>query len=268
MGFIYKITNIKNGHSYVGQTRRTVEQRWKEHQYYYEGCIKLQRAIKKYGIESFKVETLEQCDDSELDDREKYWISYYDTFNNGYNLTLGGQQGGYKYNYEAIVEDYLKTKNVQQTAKNIGCSYHTVDMALEIYSIDKESWEKSIEMIDPKTKKVLKTFSTMTEAAEYLNGQVGTISGAVSGYRDSAYGYYWRKVGEEKEFPDSIPRNYTNQLIIQLDKDSEEELNRFNSIAEANRFLNKKENNGGIKNVLSGRAKTAHGYKWKRIFKV
>lgn len=266
MGYIYKITNINNGKSYIGQTKRTVEQRWKEH-LYDEKNILLIRAMKKYGVESFKIETIEQCTDCELDNREIYWISYYDTYNNGYNLTLGGNTGC-KFNYEDIVKEYLKTKNIAQTSKNIGCCHATVVMALNANNIDIEKWEKAVEMIDPKTKKVLKTFSTITEAAEYLNGQIGTISGAISGYRDSAYGYYWRRVGEEKEFPDSIPRTYTNQIIVQLDKDSEEEINRFNSIAEANRFLNKNENNGGIKNALNGRAKTAHGYKWKRIFRV
>lgn len=88
-GFIYKITNKVNGKSYIGQTRYTVEFRWRQHQHKKDDTY-FHNAIHKYGSANFTVETLEECDYKNLDSREIFYIAKYDTFNNGYNLTIGG----------------------------------------------------------------------------------------------------------------------------------------------------------------------------------
>lgn len=89
MGKIYLITNQVNGKQYVGQTRLTLESRFKSH------CRKdkiesmaIRAAINKYGKENFTIELLEETTD--LDDRETYYIEKYDTYKNGYNNTIGG----------------------------------------------------------------------------------------------------------------------------------------------------------------------------------
>lgn len=48
-------------------------------------------AICKYGIENFDFSILEQCNIEQLDEKERYWIAYYDSYNNGYNRTPGGK---------------------------------------------------------------------------------------------------------------------------------------------------------------------------------
>ena len=88
-GFIYKVTNKVTGKSYIGQTRNTVEFRWRQH-YNAKDNKYFHRAIQKYGKDQFEVSTIEQCDVSKLDEREIYWINHYDTFNNGYNMAKGG----------------------------------------------------------------------------------------------------------------------------------------------------------------------------------
>lgn len=88
-GFIYKITNKVNGKSYIGQTRYTVEFRWRQHQYKKDNSY-FHNAIHKYGVENFIVETIEECNVEDLNSREIFYIAKYDTFNNGYNLTIGG----------------------------------------------------------------------------------------------------------------------------------------------------------------------------------
>lgn len=92
---IYKITNLINGQSYIGQSV-DIEKRWlKERQsafnvnnssYNYPIFC----AFRKYGIDNFQFEVLEECLRNQLNEREKYWIAQYDTFYNGYNQTLGG----------------------------------------------------------------------------------------------------------------------------------------------------------------------------------
>lgn len=88
-GFIYKVTNKVTGKSYIGQTRNTVEFRWRQH-YKAKDNKYFHRAIQKYGKENFEVTTLEKVKVELLNDREIYYINKYNTFNNGYNLTKGG----------------------------------------------------------------------------------------------------------------------------------------------------------------------------------
>lgn len=94
---IYKITNQINQKVYIGQAQ-DIQRRWRNHRTDAKNCTKpeilknpLYQDIKKYGIDNFIFEIIEICSLKELDDKEKYWISYYDSFNNGYNRTEGGQ---------------------------------------------------------------------------------------------------------------------------------------------------------------------------------
>ena len=96
---IYKITNKINGHCYIGQSI-CIEKRWKDHRiaafntndpsYDYP----LYRAFRKYGIDNFVWEVLEQVENTSLDEKEIYYISLYNSFENGYNQTPGGSSGG------------------------------------------------------------------------------------------------------------------------------------------------------------------------------
>ena len=88
-GLIYKITNKVNEKAYIGQTRYTVEFRWKQHQFKKDKTY-FHNAIHKYGAENFTVEVLEECNIEDLNNREIFYIAKFDTFKNGYNLTIGG----------------------------------------------------------------------------------------------------------------------------------------------------------------------------------
>lgn len=87
--YIYKITNNLNGKSYIGLKSKTVEE---SKDYYGSGKL-INQSIDKYGKENFTKEILERDieDHQYLNDREIYWIERFNTFNNGYNLTKGGQ---------------------------------------------------------------------------------------------------------------------------------------------------------------------------------
>ena len=92
---IYSITNVVTGDMYIGQTIQDFEKRWKSHisalnrgnhdnEY-------LQRSWNKYGEDAFKFKAIHYCDELDiLNDLEKYYIKKYDTYNNGFNMTEGG----------------------------------------------------------------------------------------------------------------------------------------------------------------------------------
>jgi len=85
-GYIYLTKNLINGDSYIGKHKGI-----KLDENYYGSGIWIQNAIKKHGRENFVNGIIEYCySPEELDRRESYWVSFYDTFNNGYNLTIGG----------------------------------------------------------------------------------------------------------------------------------------------------------------------------------
>ena len=89
---IYKVTNKINGKVYIGQSV-DIGRRWRQHMTA-EDDIYFHKAIQKYGVENFEWEVIEKCKKSELDERESYWIEYYDSFNKGYNCTRGGEGVG------------------------------------------------------------------------------------------------------------------------------------------------------------------------------
>ena len=92
---IYKITNLINNNAYIGLSIN-IEKRWKEHIERSQNISNkeydkvLYKAFRKYGIDNFKFEILEECKSEELKEKEIYWIQYYNTFHCGYNSTPGG----------------------------------------------------------------------------------------------------------------------------------------------------------------------------------
>ena len=110
-GIIYVHINKINGKAYVGQTVQTLRNRWfKGH---YSTCTHFYNAILKYGWDNFEHKVLEcGLNKEELDDREKYWIEYFDSVNNGYNIRLGGSN-------QALTEEHKK-KIQESNAKTLG----------------------------------------------------------------------------------------------------------------------------------------------------
>lgn len=101
---IYKITNKINNHSYIGMSNN-IERRWKEHiQKSNHPCkpdefkSALYNAFRKYKVENFSFDIIEECAQKDLKEREIFWIQYYNTYNNreDYNETPGGDSIGEK----------------------------------------------------------------------------------------------------------------------------------------------------------------------------
>jgi len=91
---IYCIENIINGKKYIGQSK-DVGQRLYGHKSDSKNTDShLYRSIKKHGWENFKITTIKECDISQLDYFEKYYIKKFKTYKKefGYNKTMGGTE--------------------------------------------------------------------------------------------------------------------------------------------------------------------------------
>lgn len=114
---IYRITNQINGKVYIGQSV-DIARRWKDHRKAINSDLPLYRAMRKYGKDNFIFEVIEECSQKELDEKEIYWIKFYDSLNpdKGYNLSSGGSNGSHfgKLNYETLkqVKDLLKNSDI------------------------------------------------------------------------------------------------------------------------------------------------------------
>ena len=94
---IYKITNMKNDKVYIGQAV-DIYKRWCEHCKAGLGIDtpqgnKLYAAMLEDGLENFTFELLEECPREELNRKEAYYISLYNSVQYGYNSTKGNING-------------------------------------------------------------------------------------------------------------------------------------------------------------------------------
>lgn len=86
---IYKITNLVNNKIYIGKDTTS------DPNYFGSGLL-ISRSLKKYGVENFIKEVIDETDDyNELSKKEIYWISYYKSTDRkiGYNISPGGDGG-------------------------------------------------------------------------------------------------------------------------------------------------------------------------------
>ena len=168
MAHIYKITNILNDKGYVGRTEKDPQERFKGHLYAARtgGPMVISRAIRKYGVENFKFEVLEECSIEDQYIRESQLIEKYDTFRNGYNSSLGGEGAG-------------------------------AGIKRERGAVHPDA--KAVDQYDLKGK-YLCTYDSMGEGA-YASGarekiSVTSINSCIKGITFQAFGYRWALKGE------------------------------------------------------------------------
>lgn len=138
-GIIYKITNKVNNKSYIGQTRYTIEFRWRQHLHKKDNTY-FHNALHKYGAENFTIDILEECDVNHLNEREMFYIAKYDTFNNGYNLTLGGDGN----------KRVLLTDSQYDEIKELYLSGFSAYKISELFNVDKSTIIKILKGLDVK----------------------------------------------------------------------------------------------------------------------
>lgn len=176
MAYIYKITNDINNKIYIGKTENSIEKRFKEHcsDAFRDRNEKrpLYTAMRKYGVEYFHIELIEETDSPE--EREIYWIGYYDGYTKGYNATKGGD-GKLLYNHNLIISKLKEGKYAKEIAKEIGCCIDIVYQVaknnnIELKNKGNENFiqkRKSISAFSKQNNQFLQSFESTAAAAKW-----------------------------------------------------------------------------------------------------
>lgn len=189
MCVIYKYTSPENK-SYIGQTIKTPKQRAGVNGRDYKNCHYFYEAIEKFGFDSLKLEILEECERDKLDERERYWIAYYNTvYPNGYNATIGGQKNTqtwskkvYQFSQDGkLIKEY---NSLTEAAEENKCNVSSLSEVCNGRKVTCLGYFWSYENISPKPKKnyrnkkiyqfdengyLIKEFETVANAAHYNN---------------------------------------------------------------------------------------------------
>lgn len=266
MGYIYKITNNVNGKIYIGQTRVTEPQRWQQHVWHAynnsdNDSLLLCRAIRKYGKENFTRTIVEECDNWFLNEREKYWIKYFDSTNHniGYNVAEGGE-GHFKYSDEEILKAYTDYDSITKASEATGITRGQISKRLQAMGID-TSHDVSVCQYDIQGN-FIKEYSTMAEAAKETSTPL----------------YYIREQGVYNKFlwlhkhNTQTPQERLSQLSnlahdlldIQQYNELGELVAEFSNASEASKKTGI--NISSIKAASSGRQVSAGGFLWVRVY--
>lgn len=221
---IYKITNKVNNKKYIGKSIH-IEQRWKEH-LKGKGSKDLYKDILYYGKENFIFEILEVCKEDLLNQKEEYWIKYYDSFHQGYNKNQGGDnvehatcktqkqifcydlEGNFVASYKSLSEAEKETKipnsNISKAARGEGrkragnylWSYNKVN-SMPKYTRGNGSSKRDFSYLQKKVYQfdknnvLLNSFSSIKEASDKTNTNYNSIGMVCNGKRKIAGGFIW-----------------------------------------------------------------------------
>lgn len=205
MGYIYKIVNDINSKVYVGQTTYTLEDRFKQHLFSarHQAPYKLYRAMNKYGIEHFHIMLIEECPNDELNIKEAYWIGKYNSFNNGYNCTLGGD-GVQKYNHNEMLKLWNEGYPLIYIAKKYNAHPDVVGKIIRSFGVTKEEIyhrgtgnnRKVIAQYD-KQGNLIKIYPSGSEAARQTGNRQTNISKCCLGKTKTCGGYIWKYIDDK-----------------------------------------------------------------------
>ena len=282
MGYIYLITNLENQKRYVGQTVNTILHRWRDHvDEAYEGNKSnslLHRAIIKYGASSFSIEQLEECQDKDLNEKEKYYIKEYDTYythNKGYNMTWGGE-GVTKYSDEEILYLWNQGYRNCEIARLLGAKENTI--SLRIKAIIGENAAR-VRYADSKKISIIqydlygnyvKEWDCATSAEKELGLSSGSISRCCNKQRTNSGEYFWKRSDDNTPI-EEIMLNYarsTKCCMVDLIDDYGNIIKTYESGKAAEIELGIAR--GKVSEVCNNKygRKTAGGYKFQWNYKL
>lgn len=132
--YIYAIHNNFNEKVYIGQTRDP-KARWERHQ---RPSLdrEIGKVMNKNGVENFRFEVIHECTEEDWEYWEKFYIEEYDSYNNGYNNTLGGKGNHVTgITHDEVIRKYQELQHIENTARHFGYSKRTISNILHKYNV-------------------------------------------------------------------------------------------------------------------------------------
>ena len=243
-GFVYITTNHVNGKKYIGQKRYDKNNKWKS---YLGSGIHLKRAINKYGAENFSKEIIEDCETKEcLDQREIYWIQYYNAVesDNFYNIASGGDGGDTKAGYskeQLMISEEFRKARIRESLPRGEVSYHAKLTEVQV-----------LEIIER-----LKNNDFTTDIAKDYQVATGTIS-SIRNHQT------WLHLTKDIVFDDISyhrkERTRKSKPVVQYDEGG-----NYIATYDGARIAEKETGIGHklISAVCNGKKRIAHGYIWR-----
>jgi len=258
-GVVYRYIS-PSGKSYIGQTKDEHKRRLCFRPTKYYSGSKFDNAIKKYGVDSFTYEVLYSNEyssfeeaTSDLNEKERYYIAKYDSYRNGYNMTLGGEGvRGFRLEGESkermiihLKEHYLAHPNPFQGKK------HSESTRKLLSELAKNRTGERAAMYGKHLSERQKAI--LRECAKKRKGSLNSF------YNMRHSEETKRRVSEANSKP-----------VIQLDAVTGEAIREFSSALEAGKYLGNPRLNSEIVKVCRGYVSpygrhyiTCKGYKWK-----
>jgi len=287
MGYIYILTS-PSGKSYIGQTIRPIEKRFKAHQKESNNCVALYNAIKYHGWNNFEKDWYE-CPDEDLNFDEELLVREMGTLSpGGYNLKEGGGANGkmsdetkQKISYSTSGEKnpmYGKT-HTEETKQNIrearvgkslsnetkqkisdstsGEKNHNYGKNMSEETKQKLSVAHCGKILSEETKQKL---SKSRVGKTLSNETKQKISDSTSGEKNHMFGKIHTEETKQKMSDSHIgEKNHKSKKVYQYDLVGTL-IGSFGSAEEAGRHLKKE--GSSIRMCARRKQKTAYGFKW------
>ena len=279
---IYKIENLINHKSYIGQSI-DIEKRWYDHKHSNDNFA-IHAAMRKYGIENFSFEIIEECSKEDLDEKECFWIQKFNSLTpNGYNMIEGGTNGSalsrripvfqYDLNGNLIaqypgINEAARINNISSTSISHCCKKIRATAGGYFWSFSENDKFSKEDIINHRSCQIIQydllgnelaRYTSAKEAAIAVDGSSRAITKACRGDSKTSKGYQWRydidnenkpcfiKSGVKKEVTQWSLNNNFIKTYESITLASKETGIVLSTIAEA----------------ANGKRKTAGGYIWK-----
>ena len=251
---IYCFTNLINGKKYIGSTIQAPNVRYNQHIYNvgHDGTHQyeypLYCAIRKYGIENFKFEVIFQteCSEEEIRLIEADYIHEFNTLApNGYNQTTNTLHP------INAIETYAKMSNTKR------------ELAKKVALVDENN-------------NIIKVFRSIADCAEELKINEKKVAACCRGERKTTQNkiFYWIDENNNLIIPEyrrdaykgetgTTQKQITNRQVAKIDKNTNEILAIYHSIALASREYSC--DSSAISKVCRGLRARCGGFKWKYV---
>jgi group I intron endonuclease len=228
---IYITKNKIDGKKYIGKDSKN------DNNYLGSG-VYLKRAIKKHGTKNFTKEVIEYCETyEELNEREKYWISFFNATKSieYYNISDGGD-GGYRLSGYSDKQLKEYKNKISKTSKG---RKHTEEAKRKISKA-----RKGIIFSEETKKKISKSVKKLWENKEYKENQINKRTGAKTG-RPSEETI--KKISESTKGKNKGNIPWNKGIHYSLSKDSlekmREKISGVNSYGYGKKWMNKGDKN-------------------------